>query len=244
MTKNLQNLFLIGGGVMRNEETVNLDKWLIKKAKRGTNKPKVLFVPTASQDLPVYITDFTNRYTSYGSQVDVLLLASKHPALVDVRNKILTADLIYFGGGNMDFAFEKFNKYKMESILDQAAQKGILIGGLSAGAAMFGDSFLDFEWDGTRFANFKLNDGYGWINYTIWTHFSSGFLKKKKIISALKGNQEILGIGDGVLVYWDQNNTMKMVANSDDGVCVLGNFLNSQFSLKPAPKKENVNRNI
>lgn len=244
MTKNLQNLFLLGGGMMRNDETINLDKWLVKKATKDTQKPKVLFVSTASQDLPAYITDFTDRYTSYGAQVDVLLLANEHPTLVDVRNKILAADLIYFGGGNMDFAFEKFNKYKLETLLDEAAQKGTLIGGLSAGAAMFGDSFLDFEWNGTNFANFKLNNGYGWVNYMIWTHFTMDFLDNKDATSVLRENQEVLGIGDGVMVYWDQDNTMKITSNSDDGVCILGNPSNSKFNLKPAPKIENVNRNI
>jgi len=244
MTKNLQNLFLIGGGIMRNNETVSLDRWLVKKATKGTEKPKVLFVPTASQDLTTYVTDFNARYASYGAQVDVLLLANKHPTLIEVKNKILSADLIYFGGGNMDFAFEKFNKYNMEVLLDDVSKKGVLIGGLSAGAAMFGYSFLDFEWNGTNFVNFKLNNGYDWINYMIWTHFTRKFLEEKDTISTLQENHEILGIGDGVLVYWDQDNNMKVISNSDNGVCVLCNLSNSKYNLKPSPQIKNVNRNI
>jgi cyanophycinase-like exopeptidase len=244
MIRNLQNLFLIGGGVMRNNETANLDKWLVKKATKNGDRPKVLFVPTASHDLAEYITDFTNRYTSYGSEVDVLLLANVDPSKDDVKNKILLSDMIYFGGGDMSFAFERFNKYDLESLLKEAVKVGTLIGGLSAGAAMLGSSFLDFEWNGSSFVNFHLNKGYGWVDNIIWTHFSMKFLESKDPVSVIERNRKVLGIGDGTMVYWDQDNNMRIIKNGDIGVCVICSLSDSGFNIDPALQINNVNRNI
>lgn len=244
MNKNLQNLFLIGGGIMRKGEAMNLDKWLVKKASKNENKPKVLFVPTASRDLPEYVTDFKKRYFFYGATVDVLLLAAKDLPKGKVRQKLLSANLIYFGGGDMDFAFEKFKKYGIEEILDQAAQRGTLVGGLSAGASMFGKTFLNFDWNGVDFSNFRLNKGYGWVNFMIWTHFSSKFLGNKEAISALDSNTKLLGVGDEVLVYWDKENNMRVLKEKNSGECVVGKFYNSEFRSDPAPNVENVNRNL
>lgn len=103
---------------------------------------------------------------------------------------------------------------------------------------------MDFEWDGTDFTNFKLNEGYGWVNYLIWTHFTNNFLENKEAVDTLQENQEILGIGDGVLVYWDQDNNMRILGNEDNGVCIIGNFTDDKFNLKPVLSTENVNRNI
>ena len=229
---------------MRNDETVNLDKWLVKRATKQGNKPKVLLVPTASKDLGEYIADFSNRYISYGAKVEVLLLANEVPPRFAVKEKILSADIIYFGGGDMDFAFSKFRKYNLVCMLEIAIKKGALVGGLSAGAAMFAKLFLDFEWNGLDFVNFRLNKGYGWVDYLIWTHFSKGFLKNKKAIAVLPKNKQILTIGDGTLVYWDKNLNMKAIKNNNKGSCVVGSFIGSKFNLEFAPQIENVNRNI
>lgn len=203
----IKNLILIGGGVMRKEETYKIDRWMLNKVrgKKRIQIPKVLFVPSASGDLEEYIQDFAKRYQSYGARVETLFLVKKTPSQAKVRKSFMEADLIYFGGGDANLLLDVFAKFNLESNCVNAIRNNSMISGLSAGAIIWGSKFLNFDRQGNKFVNFRVENGLGWIDKLIIPHFDSSILKKQKVLKLLKQywHVDVLAIGDGTATYWE-----------------------------------------
>lgn len=212
MINKLQNLFLIGGGIMRKGETENIDKWLISKAKKKAAKPKVIFISAASSDLKTYIEDFENRYSSHGANVETLYLVNKNPSPDFVRKVILNSNLIYFGGGSAELLLKVFQKYDLKNICSEAIKNGVLIIGLSAGAIIWGQKFLTFDRIGSNFEKFRIKKGLGWVNNLIIPHFSRAMFKDRKVKQLITENPlpPLLKIPDNVVVYWDSKQKIKL----------------------------------
>jgi peptidase E len=205
--KLTNNLILIGGGIMRKGETEKIDRWILKKVRsqKKTENPKVLFIPSASDDLKEYVQDFTNRYQEYGAMVDSLFLIKETPSRMKIKKKLLNADLIYFGGGSAELLLKTFKKFELEPICVQAVKNGTFISGLSAGAIIWGKKFLTFDRRGNKFVNFRIKNGLGWIDNLVIPHFNPSMLKNKKVSNRLKSNLnlEALAIGNGTAAFWE-----------------------------------------
>ena len=92
-------LVAIGGGEIVRGETLAIDKEIVSLT--GKNRPRALFIPTASSDSREYWQVFQNVYgTELGCETDVLYLLGVSPTKRELEQKILSADLIYVGGGN------------------------------------------------------------------------------------------------------------------------------------------------
>lgn len=125
-------IFIIGGGEIDKFETLPFDKRIVEL----TNKkhPKALFVPTASGESTGYITNFNKVYSEkLGCITDVLLLLNKKPSKKKLREKILSSDLIYVGGGNTLKMMKRWRFLGVDKILKEAYRKGIVLSGISAG---------------------------------------------------------------------------------------------------------------
>lgn len=214
MTNNnklINNLILIGGGIMRKGETEKIDRWILKRVRKQkrTKNPKVLFVPSANGDLKEYIQDFTKRYQEYGAIVDSLYLIKEAPSRIKIRKKFFSADLIYFGGGSAELLLETFKKFELEPTCVQVVKNGTLISGLSTGAIIWGEKFLTFDRKGGRFVNFRIKQGLDWINNLIIPHFDPLMLKTKKVLNLLRQNLDLesLVIGNGAAAYWKDKST-------------------------------------
>jgi len=209
--KLINNLILIGGGIMRKGETEKIDRWMLERIrnKKKIKNPKVLFVPSASEDLKEYVQDFTKRYQSYGTTVKSLFLVKETPLQVKVKKSFIDADLIYFGGGDANLLLDTFRKFDLESSCIKAIENNSIVSGLSAGAIIWGSKFLNFERKGNNFVNFRIENGLGWIDKLIIPHFDPSMLKNKKVSNLLKSNLnlETLAIGNGTAAYWKDKPT-------------------------------------
>ncbi len=209
--KLINNLILIGGGIMRKGETEKIDRWMLERIrnKKKIKSPKVLFVSSASEDLKEYVQDFTKRYQSYGATVKSLFLVKETPLQAKVKKSFINADLIYFGGGEANLLLDTFRKFDLESSCIKAVENNSVISGLSAGAIVWGKKFLTFDRRGNKFVNFRIENGLGWINKLIIPHFDPSMLKNKKISNLLKSNlnSKILAIGNGTAAYWKDKST-------------------------------------
>lgn len=204
--KLINNLILIGGGVMREEETHNIDRWMLNRVrdKKRIQNPKVLFVPSASGDLEEYIQDFTKRYQSYGARVGTLLLVKRKPSQATVRKSFMEADLIYFGGGDANLLLDVFAKFNLELNCVNVIRNDSMISGLSAGAIIWGSEFLNFDRRGNKYVNFRIENGLGWIDKLIIPHFDPSLLKVRKVLKLLTLNShlDVLAIGEGTAAFW------------------------------------------
>lgn len=124
----------IGGGDITNQTTLAIDKYIISLV--NLEKPKVLFIPTASGDSLSYVEKFQDYYSSLNCEVDVLLLSKTDNDNL-IRSKIFSSNIIYIGGGNTARMMRIFKRTHVNEYLKIAYDKGIILTGLSAGAMVY-----------------------------------------------------------------------------------------------------------
>lgn len=122
----------IGGGEISNNETYEIDKFIVKSAKK--ENPNFLFIPTASRDAEPYIETINKLYESLGCTTDTLYLSNVEVNRKELNDKIDNADIIYVGGGNTDYMMEVWREYNVDKALIRAYKNGKVMSGLSAGS--------------------------------------------------------------------------------------------------------------
>jgi dipeptidase E len=145
----------VGGGEIGRPgfsiETETIDKETIKLT--GKKHPKLLFIPTASSDSEGYVKTVKKYFgTRLGCRVDVLYLLKNRPSKHAIRKKILKTDIVYVGGGNTLKMMTVWRRLAVDSLLKEAARSGIVLSGVSAGAACW---FRYANSDSRRFTNAK-----------------------------------------------------------------------------------------
>ena len=101
----------------------------------GKNKPKALFIPTASGDACGYIEVFDKIYgKKLGCKTSTLKLIENPPSYDEISALVLDSDLIYVGGGNTLRMMKIWRRLGMNNLLKEAASHGIVLSGLSSGA--------------------------------------------------------------------------------------------------------------
>ncbi|MBP1904212.1 dipeptidase E [Paenibacillus turicensis] len=124
---------VIGGGELRLEETLVLDQEIVKLT--GKEKPIALFIPTASYDAQGYCETFDLIYgEKLGCVTKHLLLTMQEYTVTKLEHLILSADLIYVGGGNTRFLLETWRELGVDKILKKAYHQGVVLSGISAGS--------------------------------------------------------------------------------------------------------------
>jgi dipeptidase E len=183
MTKRL---ILIGGGEMKNRETLRIDEYIANEAKKiaGDRRACGLFIPTASHDCMPYYNTFHKVYTGvFNIKTDVALTVFKEVDLEKLKGKFEKADMIYVGGGDTVFMLNSWKESGLLPLLKDAYERGVIIAGLSAGAiCWFSDMYTDSEealGEGEKYAMFK---GLGWIEGTISPHYGARMLDFDKIV--------------------------------------------------------------
>lgn len=124
---------VIGGGELRLEETLALDKEIVKLT--GKEKPNALFIPTASYDAQGYCETFDLIYgEKLGCVTKHLLLTMQEYTKIELEHLILSANLIYVGGGNTRFLLQTWRELGVDKILKKAYHQGVVLSGISAGS--------------------------------------------------------------------------------------------------------------
>jgi dipeptidase E len=134
-----RTIVAIGGGEIRTRGTAAIDREII----RLTNKknPKLLFIPTASSDSERYwkhVQDYFGKFLK--CKTDVLFLIKERPSREQIRNNILSADIIYVGGGNTLMMMRLWRRLGVDKLLVQAYENGTVLSGISAGSICWFDS--------------------------------------------------------------------------------------------------------
>ncbi len=131
--KKPRTIVAIGGGYIRKASTLPIDQEIVRLA--GKKHPKLLFIPTASSDSVRY-QDYAYRYFGkrLGCKVDLLLLLQSPPSPTEIRRKILSADIIYVGGGNTLMMMKLWRRLGVDALLRQAWKRGTVLSGISAGS--------------------------------------------------------------------------------------------------------------
>jgi len=142
------NIVAIGGGEIRDRETLPIDAFIVDLARK--NCPKALFIPTASGDAEGYCKTFDEIYgKELGCGTEHLLLLTRERDKEQIRKKVLGADIIYVGGGNTLRMMKVWRKLGVDRLLRRAGRQGAILAGLSAGAICW------HEWGHSDSASFS-----------------------------------------------------------------------------------------
>ena len=172
----MKRILAIGGGELKNRETLSIDEYIAAEAKKaaGENRPCGLFIPTASHDCMPYYNTFHKVYTGlFNVKTDVALTVGREIDPEKMRAKFERADFLYVGGGDTVFMLNHWKKSGLLQFVRDAYDRGVLVAGLSAGAIcwfeeMYSDSVVEGE--------YAVYPGLGWIKGKISPHYNERML--------------------------------------------------------------------
>jgi dipeptidase E len=135
----MKAIVAIGGGNIRNKSTLMIDREIIRLS--GKIQPKLLFIGTAMSDAEKYWFHIQRYFGEHlGCKTDVLMLLKEKRTKKETRKKILSADIIYVGGGNTLMMMRVWRRLGIDRLLKQAHEKGIVLSGISAGSICWFES--------------------------------------------------------------------------------------------------------
>ena len=167
MTKKI---VAIGGGRYCNGEIQNIIDYIVSLAEK--ENPSVVYLPTAGHDDISDNADIQMNFENSGiGSYTILLLTDRTLTREYIRETILGADIIYVGGGNVQFMMDTWNETGASEYLVEAYNKGIVMSGYSAGAdCWFRESYDDCGPNG----EFVFVDCLDILPYCACPHFESG----------------------------------------------------------------------
>lgn len=128
----MKKIIALGGGEITQKETLAIDKQTIKLT--GKKHPKLLFVPTASSEAPGYVKNVEDYFgKTLGCKIDVLYILNRKTSKQALKKQILSADIIYVGGGNTLKMMNAWRRTGVDKLIIQAWKNGTVLTGLSAG---------------------------------------------------------------------------------------------------------------
>jgi dipeptidase E len=207
----------IGGGEIGRPgfpiETTKIDKEIIRLT--GKSKPKLLFIPTASSDSEGYTTVVEQHFgTNLGCKVDRLFLLKQKLSRKEIENKILNADMIYVGGGNTLKMMNVWRKYGVDKLLVNAAEKGVVLSGVSAGAICW---FRSGSSDSRRFTNPKADlikvTGLNLVHALFCPHYDSEKDRKQDLKRLMKKTSGIAIAIDNCCAIEIIDNTYRIISS-------------------------------
>ena len=101
---------------------------------RGTARPRICLVPTASGDTSEQIGRFYSAFGERGCDLSDVALFRLGRRPIELRDHLLDQDLIYVGGGSLLNLLAVWDAHELGSILSLAWRRGIVLAGQSAGA--------------------------------------------------------------------------------------------------------------
>lgn len=183
----------IGGGEIADNETLSIDKRILELT--GKKHPKLLFIPTASSDSKGYCELIKKHFTRLECEsVDTLLLSQIHDKK-EIENKILNTDAIYVGGGNTLRMMKTWRRLGVDDILRKAAEKDIVLSGISAGSICW---FKYGNSDSKKFTSgsdqlIKVT-GLGLINALHCPHYNTQVSRQKDLKRMMKNTPKLVGV--------------------------------------------------
>ena len=90
-----------GGGFSMEAGNPLLDDYVLELARARSERPRVCFLPTASGDADHYVVRFYRAFSGAGCEPSHVSLFRRDRGAADLREHLLSQDLIYVGGGSV-----------------------------------------------------------------------------------------------------------------------------------------------
>ncbi|HEY8848266.1 MAG TPA: Type 1 glutamine amidotransferase-like domain-containing protein [Thermoanaerobaculia bacterium] len=182
-------LVLIGGGEFSFGETREIDEFLVRTM--PSDRRTIAFLPTASgsAEYAIHLGNYFRKMDPTLETVNVPIYRGRDNRRQKNLNAILSAGLIYLGGGVTNNLLTTIRESPAEAALREAAANGTMIAAIGAAAACFGTHARDMH--GTTSAL----PAFGWItNTVIETSFDASNDTMLRRLMSVPGTQLGLGI--------------------------------------------------
>ncbi len=159
-----RRIVALGGGGFSTGADPRLDDHLL--ALTGADRPRVLFVPTASGDSDAYVDRFLAAFPPARADASVLRLFQRD--VDDLRALVLAQDLVYVGGGSTANLLALWRLHGLDAALRDAHAAGVVLAGTSAGMNCWFAASVTDSWS-TRLDG--LPDGLGLLPGSACPHY-------------------------------------------------------------------------
>lgn len=159
----------VGGGRYCDNEVLPIFEHIVSLAKK--KNPSVLFVPTAGFDDINGDEHIFRLFVGLGCSVSALLLTDKSLTKEEIEDKILSADIVYAGGGHLKFLMDTWKETGADEVFRKAYEKGVILSGYSSGSmCWFAEGYDDCDVD----HKFMFVDCLGLLPFSNCPHFEGG----------------------------------------------------------------------
>jgi peptidase E len=204
--KPRQIIALGGGGFSMEPENPTLDKYVL--AQSPSPSPSVLFIPTASGDADPYVLRFYTAFSELSCRPSHLSLFGRAP---DLRETLLSQDVIYVGGGNTKSMLGVWREWGLPEILREAWSSGVILAGISAGAICWFEQGLTDSFDG----DLRPLQCLGFLSGSCCPHYD-GEAARRPTYHELVGRGDLLpgfAIDDGVALHFIGDDLHRVVTS-------------------------------
>ena len=187
-----------GGGFSARPGDPELDRFIVEQAIAPS--PRICLLPTASGDPDDQIQRFYRAFHDLDCRPSHLSLFRLGSRPVDIRERLLAADVIYVGGGSMSNLLAIWRVHKLDEILYEAWRRGIVLCGISAGSMCWFRSGITKSHGDPRVAS-----GLGFLPYSNSVHWCSEPERRIVFRKAIAGGELPAGFGadDGTALVFE-----------------------------------------
>jgi peptidase E len=139
-----------------------LDAYTLRLTRKS--RPRVCFVPTASGDSVQYVAKFRRAFRGR-AEASFLSLFRRDGR--DLREFLLSQDVIYVGGGNTANLLAVWRLHGVDAILREAWRRGVVLTGISAGMLCWFESCVTDSFGPLA----RLDDGMGLLPGSACPHY-------------------------------------------------------------------------
>ena len=167
----MMKIVALGGGTV--DENSAVDRFIVEFC--GKERPRFLFLPTASGDGGHYINAVKRSYKRLGCAADALCLVRAEYSAEELESRVAAADIIYVGGGDPLRMMTVWERVGLIPLLKKAAERGAVMCGVSAGAmCWFSAGYSDRDYYDPAIENpsYRLIDGLGLIPAVCCPHYN------------------------------------------------------------------------
>jgi peptidase E len=184
----------LGGGGDTPEQTQLLDDYVL--AATGKERPRLLYVPTASAESDLAIVGFYERFEGRG-ELSHLKTFPWPPA--DLRDLLFSQDAISVSGGNTANMLAIWRVHGIDALLREAWENGVVLWGASAGMICWFEAGVTDSF-GPRLAGM---DCLGFLPGSACPHYDGEKRRRPRYRELIDGGfAEGVAADDGVAIHY------------------------------------------
>jgi dipeptidase E len=153
-------------------------------------QPKICLLPTASGDPEDQIARFRRAFSERDALPHVISLFRLGENPVDLRDELLSQDVIYAGGGSMLNLIAIWKAHGLDEVMRECWNEGILIVGQSAGAMCWFQGGITSSSGEPAVAS-----GFGLLPGSACVHYLSEPVRRRHFLRAISSRELEPGLG-------------------------------------------------